>query len=86
MRADGTLIAAETRGSIHQVGAQVQGAPACNGWVFWHFQDAGKKISIDVLRQQVRAELSLDARTSVLAETAVTPSPTRRSSVRFSGH
>jgi modification methylase len=80
VRADGTLIAADTRGSIHQVGAHLQGAPACNGWVFWHFQDAGKKISIDVLRQQVRAEMSLDARTPVLAETAVTPSRTTRSS------
>jgi len=78
VRADGTLIAAETRGSIHQVGAYVQGAPACNGWAFWHFHDAGKRISIDVLRQQVRAELSSDARASVLAETA--GSPTARSS------
>jgi modification methylase len=57
VRADGTLIAAETRGSIHQVGAQLQGAPACNGWAFWHFLHKGRKISIDVLRQKVRAEL-----------------------------
>ena len=35
VRADGTLITAEHRGSIHQVGAAVQGAPACNGWQFW---------------------------------------------------
>jgi len=36
VRADGTLSAAnalgEHRGSIHQVGAAMQGAPACNGW------------------------------------------------------
>src|SRR6185437_10379347 len=32
VRADGSLIAAETLGSIHKVGAEVQGAPACNGW------------------------------------------------------
>ena len=42
VRADGTLSAAnalgEHRGSIHQVGAAVQGAPACNGWTFWHFE------------------------------------------------
>jgi modification methylase len=35
------------------VGAAVQGAPACNGWTFWHFQGR----PIDQLRQQVRAGL-----------------------------
>ncbi|MBI2977389.1 MAG: site-specific DNA-methyltransferase, partial [Rhodospirillales bacterium] len=35
VRADGTLISADFRGSIHQVGARVQNAPACNGWQFW---------------------------------------------------
>ncbi len=58
MRADGTLISAEARGSIHQVGAQVQGAPACNGWTFWYVERKGKLVPIDVLRQQVRAEMS----------------------------
>jgi modification methylase len=57
VRADGTLISAEARGSIHQVAAQVQGAPACNGWAFWHFLHRGQPVSIDVLRQKVRAEL-----------------------------
>ena len=57
VRADGTVISAEARGSIHQVGAQVQGAPACNGWAFWHVLDRGRPVSIDVLRQKVRAEL-----------------------------
>jgi modification methylase len=61
VRADGTLSAAnalgEHRGSIHQVGAAVQGAPACNGWTFWHFELAGARLPIDHLRQQVRAGL-----------------------------
>ncbi len=57
VRADGTLIAAETRGSIHQVGAQVQGAPACNGWAFWHFEHKGQPMPIDLLRQKVRDEM-----------------------------
>jgi modification methylase len=57
VRADGTVISADARGSIHQVGAQVQGAPACNGWAFWHVLDRGRPVSIDVLRQKVRAEL-----------------------------
>jgi len=61
VRADGTLISSEHRGSIHQVGAAVQGAPACNGWTFWHFKSKKSKdrAPIDVLRQQVRAELAM---------------------------
>jgi modification methylase len=58
VRADGTLIAAEHRGSIHQVGALVQGAPACNGWQFWCVRLEGKRVAIDVLRQKLRAELT----------------------------
>jgi modification methylase len=58
VRADGTLAWANGRGSIHQVGAEVQGAPACNGWVFWHFLHQGRPVAIDVLRQKVRAEMA----------------------------
>ncbi|MSO77655.1 MAG: site-specific DNA-methyltransferase [Alphaproteobacteria bacterium] len=57
VRADGSLISAEHRGSIHQVGALVQGAPACNGWTFWHFLAEGQLKPIDLLRQQLRAGL-----------------------------
>jgi modification methylase len=57
VRADGTLISSEHRGSIHQVGAAVQGAPACNGWQFWCIPKDGSLVPIDYLRQQVRAEL-----------------------------
>lgn len=56
--ADGTVAASDFRGSIHQVGAHVQNAPACNGWQFWCFEDKGSLVSIDVLRQKVRAELN----------------------------
>ena len=58
VRADGSLISAQARGSIHQVGAAVQGAAACNGWTFWCFEDQGKLLPIDVLRQKLRAELN----------------------------
>jgi modification methylase len=58
VRADGSLIAAEVKGSIHSVGAAVQGAPACNGWTFWHVEEKGKMIPIDLYRQKVRAELA----------------------------
>ena len=57
VRADGTLISADCRGSIHQVGAHVQGAPACNGWEFWYLEVEGRLVPIDLLRQKLRAEL-----------------------------
>ena len=57
VRADGTLMSAEFKGSIHQVGAYLQKAPACNGWQFWHMEVGGKLTPIDALRQQLRAEL-----------------------------
>ena len=46
----------EVRGSIHKVGAMVQGLPACNGWTFWCFNADGKLMPIDLLRQRIRAE------------------------------
>jgi modification methylase len=58
VRADGTLIADEIKGSIHQVGAALEGAPSCNGWTYWHFRKEGKSVPIDVLRQQIRAEMT----------------------------
>ena len=57
IRADGTLVAHDARGSIHQVGAALEGAPSCNGWTFWGFKRDGKQLPIDVLRQQIRAEM-----------------------------
>ena len=58
IRADGTLVALDTKGSIHQVGAKLEGAPSCNGWTYWHFRRDGKTVPIDLLRQQIRSELS----------------------------
>ncbi len=58
VRADGTLITSDFKGSIHKVGAHVQGAPACNGWQFWNLDVEGKLVPIDVLRQKLRAELN----------------------------
>ena len=59
--ADGTLIVdgakGPFRGAIHQVGAHVLGAPACNGWVFWGYKDGNSWVPIDRLRQKVRSEL-----------------------------
>ena len=59
VRADGTLVAqnhlGEHKGSIHQVGAAMQGLPACNGWTFWHVEEKGALKPIDDLRSIVRA-------------------------------
>ncbi len=57
VRADGTLIGGEVRGSIHQVGAAFEKAPSCNGWTYWTFKRDGDMVPIDVLRQQIRSEM-----------------------------
>jgi len=56
VRADGTLIAHDARGSIHQVGSILEGAPSCNGWTYWSFKRGQNKYPIDVLRQKIRVE------------------------------
>ena len=48
--ADGTVVAGDTRGSIHKAGAAVQNAPSCNGWTFWHFERDGWLVPLDALR------------------------------------
>ena len=50
--ADGTVEAPGGQGSIHRTGAAVQGAPACNGWTFWHYEEAGALAPLDTLRQR----------------------------------
>ncbi len=58
VRADGSIACKDNSGSIHKIGAHVQGAEACNGWTFWHVQRGPNLVPIDLLRQQVRAELA----------------------------
>ncbi|MBI1262618.1 MAG: site-specific DNA-methyltransferase [Rhizobiales bacterium] len=57
VRADGSLSCRDATGSIHKIGAHVQGLEACNGWTYWHFKTDGKLKPIDLLRQKVRAEM-----------------------------
>ena len=75
VRADGTLALASVgtakrqlksmpdgaaqSGSIHRLGAEVQGKTACNGWTFWHFEADGKLKPIDLLRDQAKRQLGL---------------------------
>ena len=55
--ADGSIYCNKIQGSIHKVGAQVQGMPSCNGWSYWHFNIEGKLEPIDFLRRKVREAL-----------------------------
>jgi modification methylase len=61
VRADGSILCeADGRqhaGSIHRVGAAVQGLEACNGWTFWHVERSGAAISIDALRAELRSRI-----------------------------
>ena len=58
VRSDGTLKSEAMEGSIHQVGAAAQNLSACNGWVYWHFENEKKElVSIDELRTVVRKEI-----------------------------
>ncbi len=58
IRSDGTLVSTFGSGSIHQMGATAQNAPACNGWVYWHYKDENDElVQIDELRKIVRDEL-----------------------------
>lgn len=59
VRADGSLVhnpstrsgRAKQVGSIHGLGKELQGAPSCNGWTFWHYEDEGLVKPIDAVRQ-----------------------------------
>ncbi|MEO0497069.1 MAG: site-specific DNA-methyltransferase [Pseudomonadota bacterium] len=55
VRADGSVsVDAKTAGSIHRMGAHVQGFDACNGWTFWHYADGDELKPIDALREVIR--------------------------------
>jgi modification methylase len=58
VRADGTLAVNGDAGSIHRMGAKVQGFDACNGWTFWHYEEEGTLKSIDTLRAEIRVNMA----------------------------
>jgi modification methylase len=57
VRADGAVAVGDIVGSIHKIGALVQGLPACNGWTFWHCECAGRLEPIDSLRAAFRKDM-----------------------------
>jgi modification methylase len=58
VRADGAVSFEGAVGSIHKIGALVQGLDACNGWTFWHVETPKGLTLIDEFRAQVRAEMA----------------------------
>jgi modification methylase len=61
VRADGSIACAGAEGSIHKIGAHVQGALACNGWTFWHYEADGRLKPIDALREVARRRMEPQA-------------------------
>ena len=62
IRVDGSLLCKSGKtsheGSIHRVGAAVQGLDACNGWTFWYTQEKGNRAPIDALREKFRRTMA----------------------------
>jgi modification methylase len=58
VRADGSIESGTNNGSIHKVGAALQGAPSCNGWTYWHVEQGPALVPLDTLRQDYLASLS----------------------------
>ena len=67
VKADGTLTHGSDQGSIHRLGAIVQGKSACNGWTFWHYEADGKLNPIDILREQAKLQLGLTRPAAIVA-------------------
>lgn len=51
VRADGSIATGSQVGSIHSLGKDLQNAPSCNGWTFWHYECEGEVKTIDNARQ-----------------------------------
>jgi modification methylase len=58
VRADGSIESGPHSGSIHKVGAALQGAPSCNGWTFWNIDDGSPVEPLDTLRQKYLSALT----------------------------
>jgi modification methylase len=68
VRADGTLACGDRQGSIHKMGALMQGRLACNGWTYWHFEAEGALRPIDLLRDHAKKQLGLTGATAAAHE------------------
>jgi len=53
---DGSIKIKNLSGSIHQVGAKIQGLPSCNGWDFWHVKNKTSSTLLDEIRGDYRTK------------------------------
>ena len=63
VRADGSLVHADAKGaslngSIHSLGAKLQGRESCNGWAYWNLERGDAVIPIDDLRAEMRVRMA----------------------------
>jgi len=56
VKIDGSIKIKNLSGSIHQVGAKIQGLPSCNGWDFWHFKNKTSSTLLDEIRGNYRTK------------------------------
>ena len=56
VKIDGSVKINDFSGSIHQVGAKVQGLPSCNGWDFWHVKNKTSIMLLDEIRGNYRSK------------------------------
>lgn len=63
VRADGSLVhdndsGVAISGSIHSLGAKLQGRESCNGWSFWSLERKNKSVPIEDLRVEMRQRMA----------------------------
>ena len=51
---DGSIKINGISGSIHQVGAKLQGLHSCNGWDYWHLKKKSSNTLLDSVRNNYR--------------------------------
>ena len=56
VKIDGSIKIKNISGSIHQVGAKIQGLPSCNGWDFWHLKNKSSSTLLDDIRGNYRSK------------------------------
>lgn len=66
VRADGSLVhdndsGIAVSGSIHSLGAKLQGRESCNGWSFWSLERKNKAVPIEDLRVEMRQRMGEQA-------------------------
>ena len=56
---DGSIKINNISGSIHQVGAKLQGLPSCNGWDYWHIKEKSSSTLLDNIRDDYRSKKNI---------------------------